>query len=70
VINEVKVNNYFVKEVSFCVYSDEKECEVKYTCGLFELRGILCMPDYFDQNIFLIDGMKLFTFLLRVDMVV
>jgi hypothetical protein len=41
VFDEVKVDDY-IKELRFCVYFNEDECEVKCTCGFFECRGILC----------------------------
>ncbi|KAG6631972.1 hypothetical protein CIPAW_13G125900 [Carya illinoinensis] len=39
--DEVNVND-FIKEVTHTVYFNEAECEVKYSCALFEMRGILC----------------------------
>ncbi|KAF5462201.1 hypothetical protein F2P56_018228 [Juglans regia] len=36
--DEVRVD-YFIKEVT---YFNEAECEAKCSCGLFEMRGILC----------------------------
>ncbi|XP_042950403.1 protein FAR1-RELATED SEQUENCE 5-like [Carya illinoinensis] len=32
----------FIKQVTHSVYFNEVECEVKCSCGLFEMRGILC----------------------------
>ncbi|XP_042952293.1 protein FAR1-RELATED SEQUENCE 5-like [Carya illinoinensis] len=42
VTNEVKIDDNFIKEVTFFVYFNENKCEVKCTYGLFEFRGILC----------------------------
>ncbi|KAG6674149.1 hypothetical protein I3842_15G028400 [Carya illinoinensis] len=39
--DEVDVDD-FIKEVTHTVYFNEAECEVKYSCALFEMRGILC----------------------------
>ncbi|XP_035547428.1 protein FAR-RED IMPAIRED RESPONSE 1-like [Juglans regia] len=39
--DEIHVDG-FIKEVTYSVYFDEAECEVKCSCGLFEMRGILC----------------------------
>ncbi|KAG6700728.1 hypothetical protein I3842_08G126900 [Carya illinoinensis] len=32
----------FIKDVTHSAYFNEAECEAKCTCGLFEMRGILC----------------------------
>jgi hypothetical protein len=42
VTEQVGVNDAYMKQVRFCVYFNENECEVKCTCGCFESRGILC----------------------------
>ena len=42
VIDCVRVNGDFTKEVKYCVYFNDTECEVKCTCRLFEFRGIMC----------------------------
>jgi hypothetical protein len=42
VTEDVNINDDYIKEVRFCVYFNEDECEVKCTCGFFECRGILC----------------------------
>ncbi|KAG6655026.1 hypothetical protein CIPAW_05G186800 [Carya illinoinensis] len=39
--DEVSVND-FIKEVTHMVYFNEAECEVKCSCALFEMRGVLC----------------------------
>ncbi|XP_042956578.1 protein FAR-RED ELONGATED HYPOCOTYL 3-like [Carya illinoinensis] len=39
--DEVNVDD-FIKEVTHMVYFNEAECEVKCSCALFEMRGILC----------------------------
>ncbi|KAG6624753.1 hypothetical protein CIPAW_16G049800 [Carya illinoinensis] len=39
--DEVNVDD-FIKEVTHIVYFNEAECEVKCSCALFEIRGILC----------------------------
>ncbi|XP_042942856.1 protein FAR1-RELATED SEQUENCE 5-like [Carya illinoinensis] len=39
--DEVDVDG-FIKEVTHKVYFNEAECEVKCSCALFEMRGILC----------------------------
>lgn len=39
--DEVNVNGS-IKEVTHIVYFNEAECEVKCSCALFEMRGILC----------------------------
>ncbi|XP_042974898.1 protein FAR-RED IMPAIRED RESPONSE 1-like [Carya illinoinensis] len=40
---ECEVNaDEFMKEVTHTVYFNEAECEVKCSCALFEMRGILC----------------------------
>ncbi|XP_042952232.1 protein FAR-RED IMPAIRED RESPONSE 1-like [Carya illinoinensis] len=39
--DEVDVED-FIKEVTHTVYFNEAECEVKCSCALFEMRGILC----------------------------
>ncbi|XP_042988750.1 protein FAR1-RELATED SEQUENCE 8-like [Carya illinoinensis] len=38
--DEVNVDN-FIKEVTHMVYFNEAECEVKCSCALFEMRGVL-----------------------------
>jgi hypothetical protein len=42
VIDRVRVNDDFAKEVKCCVYFNDDECNVKCTCRLFEFRGIMC----------------------------
>jgi len=42
VIERVRVNDGFTKEVKYCVYFNDDECDVKCTCRLFEFRGIMC----------------------------
>jgi hypothetical protein len=42
VIDRIRVNGDFTKEVKYCVYFNGNECEVKCTCRLFEFRGIMC----------------------------
>jgi hypothetical protein len=42
VIDRVRVNGKFTKEVKYCVYFNDTECEVKCTCRLFEFREIMC----------------------------
>ncbi|XP_042950111.1 protein FAR1-RELATED SEQUENCE 5-like [Carya illinoinensis] len=39
--DEVNVDD-FIKEVTHTVYFNEAECEVKCSCALFEMRGVLC----------------------------
>ncbi|XP_035547418.1 protein FAR1-RELATED SEQUENCE 5-like [Juglans regia] len=39
--DEVRVDG-FIKEITHCVYFNETTCEAKCSCGLFEMRGILC----------------------------
>ncbi|XP_042947770.1 protein FAR1-RELATED SEQUENCE 5-like [Carya illinoinensis] len=39
--DEVAVDD-FIKEVTQTVYFNEAECDVKCSCALFEMRGILC----------------------------
>ncbi|KAF5474494.1 hypothetical protein F2P56_006388 [Juglans regia] len=39
--DEIHVDG-FIKEVTYSVYFDEAEYEVKCSCRLFEMRGILC----------------------------
>ncbi|XP_042940727.1 protein FAR-RED IMPAIRED RESPONSE 1-like isoform X1 [Carya illinoinensis] len=39
--DEVDIDD-FIKEVTHTVYFNEVECEVKCSCALFEMRGILC----------------------------
>jgi hypothetical protein len=39
---EIGVINRNMKDMSYCVYYNEKKVEVKCTCALFETRGILC----------------------------
>jgi hypothetical protein len=34
----VRVKNDFTKQVKYCVYFNDNECEVKCTCRLFEFR--------------------------------
>jgi zinc finger SWIM domain-containing protein 3 len=38
----VRVADNFTKQVKYCVYLNDNECEVKCTCRLFEFRGIMC----------------------------
>jgi len=42
VIDRVRVNDDFTKEVKYCVYFNNNECDVKYTYRLFEFRRIMC----------------------------
>jgi zinc finger SWIM domain-containing protein 3 len=42
VIDCVRVNDDFTKEVKYCVYFNDNECDVKCTWRLFEFRGIIC----------------------------
>ncbi|XP_059441958.1 protein FAR1-RELATED SEQUENCE 1-like [Corylus avellana] len=42
VIDRVRVSGDFIKEVKYCVYFNDTECEVQCTCRLFEFRGIMC----------------------------
>jgi zinc finger SWIM domain-containing protein 3 len=42
VIDRVRVNDDFTKEVKYCAYFNDNECDVKCTCRLFEFRGIMC----------------------------
>ncbi|XP_042950353.1 protein FAR-RED IMPAIRED RESPONSE 1-like [Carya illinoinensis] len=39
--DEVNVDG-FIKDVTHTVYINEAECEVKCSCALYEMRGILC----------------------------
>ncbi|XP_042983194.1 protein FAR1-RELATED SEQUENCE 6-like [Carya illinoinensis] len=41
VLDEISFDEQ-TKRVHYSVYYNEDECEVKCTCGLFEIRGILC----------------------------
>ncbi|GLT62426.1 hypothetical protein SLA2020_350650 [Shorea laevis] len=41
VTDEETIDDY-IKYGRYCVYFNEDECEVKCTCGLFEVKGILC----------------------------
>jgi Fe-S-cluster containining protein len=38
----VRVFDDFTKQVRYCVYFNDNECEVKCTCRLYEFRGIMC----------------------------
>jgi zinc finger SWIM domain-containing protein 3 len=38
----VRLNDNFKKQVKYFVYFNDKECEVKCTCKLFEFRGFKC----------------------------
>jgi zinc finger SWIM domain-containing protein 3 len=38
----VRVADNFTKQVKYCVYFNDNECEVKCTCRLFAFRGIMC----------------------------
>jgi zinc finger SWIM domain-containing protein 3 len=42
VVSNLRVNDDFTKDVKYCVYFNDNECEVKCTCKLFEFRGIMC----------------------------
>ncbi|XP_035547340.1 protein FAR1-RELATED SEQUENCE 6-like [Juglans regia] len=42
VFEEISTSDEHVKIVKFSVYYNEEECEVKCTCALFEMRGIVC----------------------------
>jgi hypothetical protein len=42
VIDRVKFNGDFTKEVKYYAYFNDTECEVKCTCRLFEFRRIMC----------------------------
>jgi hypothetical protein len=42
VIDHVRVNGDFTKEVKYCAYFNNTECEVKCTYRLFEFRRIMC----------------------------
>ncbi|XP_035543568.1 protein FAR-RED IMPAIRED RESPONSE 1-like [Juglans regia] len=39
--DQVKAED-FIKKVTYTLYFNETECEVKFVCGLFEMRGIIC----------------------------
>ncbi|KAF5457943.1 hypothetical protein F2P56_022014 [Juglans regia] len=39
--DQVKAED-FIKAVTYTLYFNEAECEVKCVCGLFEMRGIIC----------------------------
>ncbi|XP_042972881.1 protein FAR1-RELATED SEQUENCE 5-like [Carya illinoinensis] len=41
VLDEISFDEQ-TKRVHYSVYYNEDECEVKCTCGLFEMRGIIC----------------------------
>ncbi|KAF5447652.1 hypothetical protein F2P56_033186 [Juglans regia] len=41
VLDQISIDDH-VKRVQYSVYYNEEECEVKCTCGLFEMRGIFC----------------------------
>ena len=38
----VRTTDNFTKQVKYCVYFNDNECEVKCTYRLFEFRGIMC----------------------------
>ncbi|KAF5465408.1 hypothetical protein F2P56_015419 [Juglans regia] len=42
ILDEITTNDDNVKSVKYSVYFNEEECDVKCTCALFEMRGILC----------------------------
>ncbi|XP_035545971.1 protein FAR1-RELATED SEQUENCE 4-like [Juglans regia] len=42
VLDEITIEDDHVKTVNYSVYYNEEECELKCTCALFEMRGILC----------------------------
>ncbi|KAF5482446.1 hypothetical protein F2P56_003016 [Juglans regia] len=41
VLDEISTDDY-VKTVQYIVYYNEKECDIKCTCALFEIMGIIC----------------------------
>jgi hypothetical protein len=41
-VDRVRVNDDFTKEVKYCVYFNDDECDEKCTCRLFEFKGIMC----------------------------
>ncbi|XP_035547360.1 protein FAR1-RELATED SEQUENCE 4-like [Juglans regia] len=41
VLDEITTGDH-VKTVHYVVYYNEEECDIKCTCALFEMRGILC----------------------------
>ncbi|KAG6677933.1 hypothetical protein I3842_14G053000 [Carya illinoinensis] len=42
VLDEITTNYDHVKSVKYTIYFNEEEVDVKCTCALFEMRGILC----------------------------
>lgn len=42
VFNKISIDDY-IKKVKYSVYYNDEECDVKCTCALFEMRGIICM---------------------------
>ncbi|KAF5445781.1 hypothetical protein F2P56_034805 [Juglans regia] len=42
VLDEITIEDDHVKTVKYTVYYNEEECELKCTCALFEMKGILC----------------------------
>jgi len=42
VLDEITTDDDHVKRFKYSVYFNEDECDVKCTCVLFEMRGILC----------------------------
>lgn len=40
-LDEISTDDH-IKTLHFCVYYNEEEVEVKCTCALFQMRGILC----------------------------
>ncbi|XP_018852838.2 protein FAR-RED IMPAIRED RESPONSE 1-like [Juglans regia] len=41
VLDEISTDDH-VKTVQYVVYYNEEECDIKCTCALFEMRGIIC----------------------------
>ncbi|KAF5474356.1 hypothetical protein F2P56_006261 [Juglans regia] len=41
VLDEISTDDH-IKTLNYCVYYNEEEVEVKCTCALFQMRGILC----------------------------
>ncbi|XP_042978794.1 protein FAR1-RELATED SEQUENCE 1-like [Carya illinoinensis] len=42
VLDEITIDDDHVKSVKYTVYFNEEEVDLKCTCALFEMRGILC----------------------------
>ncbi|XP_035541474.1 protein FAR1-RELATED SEQUENCE 1-like [Juglans regia] len=42
VLDEITIEDDHVKTVKYTIYYNEEECELKCTCALFEMKGILC----------------------------